>query len=190
MPTVEIPCEDCELQRDLIRLQGWTFIECTELAGGFCRLNYDDEPAAAQTLTPHFTLREMTESQTAARLGILNLPTEKELANLERLARALEEVRASVRRPIRISSAFRSLRLNLAVGGASNSAHLRGLAADINVNGMTPRQLAKHIAGMDLPFHQLILEYDSWVHFGLHESRTSRDLLTIRKGTGYMNGIS
>lgn len=190
MPTVEIPCEDCELQQDLIKLQGWTFIGCTEVAGGFCRLSYDDEPAAAAKLTPHFTLREMTESQTAARLGILNLPSKRELTNLQQLAETLEKVRASVNRPIRISSAFRSLRLNLAVGGASNSAHLRGLAADINVNGMTPRQLALHIAKLDLPFDQLILEYDSWVHLGLHESKSRRELLTIRKGTGYLPGIS
>ncbi|MYM66345.1 DUF882 domain-containing protein [Pseudoduganella sp. FT55W] len=190
MPTVEIPCEDCELQRDLIQLQGWTFLGCTELAGGFCQLRYDDGAAAPKVLTPHFTLREMTESQTATRLGILNLPTQTEVDNLSRLAETLEKVRASVKQPVRVSSAFRSPRLNLAVGGASNSAHMRGLAADINVNGMTPRQLAQHIAGMDLPFDQLILEYDSWVHLALHESKTRRELLTIRKGTGYTQGLA
>ncbi|SFH04189.1 Peptidase M15 [Duganella sp. CF458] len=189
MPIVDIPCEDCELQQDLIKLQGWTFIDCTEVMGGFCRLRYDDEPTATAKLTPHFTLREMTESQTAARLGILNLPTETELTNLKYLAEAMEKIRASVKQPIRISSAFRSSKLNLAVGGTSNSAHLRGLAADINVNGMTPRQLALHISEMKLPFDQLILEYDSWVHVGLHESKNRQELLTIRKGTGYLLGI-
>lgn len=44
---------------------------------------------------------------------------------------ALDEVRAAFGRPIRITSGYRSLSHNAAVGGAKNSQHLHGKAVDI-----------------------------------------------------------
>lgn len=139
-------------------------------------------------LSPHFTLDELTLSQTAARRGIDNTPNAKELGNLKILAETLEQIRSLVGKPIIISSGFRNEAVNRAVGGSKTSAHMSGLAADINCPGLAPAALAHIIKASDIKYDQLILEFDRWVHIGLSENPRLQ-LLTIRSGTGYMKGI-
>ena len=80
-------------------------------------------------LTPHFTLDELTFSQTAVRHGIDNTPTPEIVDNLLRLAERLEEVRNLLGVPILVSSGYRSSELNALIPGASaSSAHVVGLA--------------------------------------------------------------
>lgn len=140
-------------------------------------------------LTEHFTLPEMTVSESAARLGIDNTPDAAALANLHRLCTVLESVRQLVDKPVLVSSGYRSHALNSAIGGSLGSAHIQGLAADINVPGLTAATLAQRVADSPLMFDQLILEYDQWVHLGLSSTRERRQVLTIRKGTGYLPGL-
>lgn len=141
-------------------------------------------------LSENFTLEELTFSQTAARKGIDNTPSPEIVENLKRLAGALEWIRSRLGKPVNVTSGYRSPAVNKAVGGAANSAHMSGLAADINVSGMTPKALALAISKMDHPFDQIILEYDNWVHVGLSNDKPRKELLTIRQGTGYMKGIA
>jgi zinc D-Ala-D-Ala carboxypeptidase len=140
-------------------------------------------------LSEHFTLAEMTVSETAARLGIDNTPDAQTLANLRRLCAFLEQIRRLVDKPVLVSSGYRCLQLNEVIGGSLQSAHTDGLAADINVPGLTPRELARGVADSPLMFDQLILEFDQWVHVGLSLTPERRQLLTIRKGTGYLPGL-
>lgn len=140
-------------------------------------------------LTPHFTLAEMTLSQVANREGIDNTPDSQAIANLVQLCQTLEVVRELVDRPILVSSGYRSPALNRKVGGSTASAHTRGLAADITAVSLTPRELARRIIDSGLAFDQLILEFDGWIHLGLAEKRQRREVLTIRKGTGYLPGL-
>jgi len=140
-------------------------------------------------LTDHFTLDELTISETAARQNIDNTPSPEVLANLKRLAATLEDVRALVGKPIVVSSGYRSPAVNKAVGGSVSSAHMTGLAADINCPGIKPAALAKLIKASGIVFDQLILEYDRWVHIGLSAKAPRGQLLTIRAGTGYMQGL-
>jgi zinc D-Ala-D-Ala carboxypeptidase len=193
-----IPCVDVERRRSEFRVSGWRFIGSDPEPGrdGFCRIRYDDKTAMAPAprasavqLSPHFTLAELTASQTAARKGLDNTPSPKVQGNLVRLANSLEAIREAAGKPVRISSGFRSEQVNKAVGGAPTSKHIEGLAADINIPGMAPIELALLVARMGLPFDQIILEYDSWVHVGLSDGPPRNELLTIRTGTGYMKGI-
>lgn len=140
-------------------------------------------------LSSNFTLAELTLSQTAARLNLDNSPSPEALANLKRVATLLEQIRTLVGKPVLVSSGYRSPAVNKAVGGAANSAHVLGLAADINCPGVTPAALAHLIKCSSIRFDQLILEYDRWVHIGLSEKAPRNELLTIRTGTGYMKGI-
>tara|TARA_R110001599_G_scaffold171353_1_gene362447 strand:+ start:463331 stop:463765 length:435 start_codon:yes stop_codon:yes gene_type:complete len=141
-------------------------------------------------LSEHFTLQEMTFSETASRHELDNTPGPEELANLHRIANLLEQVRSLVGKPIIVTSGYRSPAVNKAVGSKSkNSAHTHGLAADIKALGMTPAALAAIIKTSDIKFDQLILEFDRWVHIGLREGAPRLELLTIRAGTGYMRGI-
>ncbi|MDD2049286.1 D-Ala-D-Ala carboxypeptidase family metallohydrolase [Pseudomonas putida] len=140
-------------------------------------------------LSEHFTLAEMTVSENAARLNIDNSPNAETLINLRRLCAFLEQVRQLVNQPVLVSSGFRCNQLNEVIGGSVQSAHVDGLAADINVPGLTPRELAQRVSDSPLMFDQLILEFDQWVHVGLAVAAERRQLLTIRKGTGYLPGL-
>ena len=94
-------------------------------------------------LTEHFTLEELTASETAARNGWDNTPNEAETKNLERLALMLEQVRKILNKPILINSAFRSKKVNDGVGSKDTSQHRIGCAADIRVPGMNPDQVCQ-----------------------------------------------
>lgn len=143
-------------------------------------------------LTEHFTLAELTESQVATRRRIDNTPPPRVIENLRRVAELLEEVRALVKRPVIVSSGYRSPALNVAVGGARKSAHVLGLAADIGAVGMSARDLAQTIAASGIQFDQLIYE-GSWVHLGLSEKEPRRQVSTANfgsSGTTYVAGIA
>jgi hypothetical protein len=119
-------------------------------------------------LSPNFTLEEMTYSQTAARTGLDNTPPADVVENLKRLAAFLERVRSLLGgRAIFISSGYRSAKVNKAVGGKGTSQHQSGLAADIKVAGMTPKQVVDVISKSRLDFDQVILEFDAWTHISV-----------------------
>lgn len=138
-------------------------------------------------LSIHFTLEEMTVSQTGARLGIDNTPTLQDLANLHDLAAALEQVRALLGRPLLITSGYRSAKLNQAIGGAAHSAHMLGYAADFISPPESPLDICHAIARSSIPFDQLIQEHD-WVHFAI--GATNRRQLLTSSGGGYLEGIA
>ena len=136
-------------------------------------------------ISKHFTLEELVGSPTAKAKGIDNSPSNEILANLRVLAATLEAVRSLVNKPISVSSAYRCKALNKAIGGASNSAHVEGLAADINIAGYTPNQLCKAIISSGIPFDQLI-EEPSWVHIGLSKGTLRNQVLTAKMVNGKM----
>lgn len=143
------------------------------------------------TLSPHFSLAELTASDTAKARKIDNTPSAAVKGNLVRLAAVLEQVRALVNGPIIVSSGYRSPALNAAVGGAANSAHVQGLAADITSPRMTAKALAVLIRESNIQFDQLIYE-NTWVHIGLQAGAPRRQVLTAKFGAGkttYVNGI-
>lgn len=138
-------------------------------------------------LSEHFTLKELTASDTAARLGIDNNPPVYAVENLKRLCALLEDVRHAVGKPIRISSGYRCLKVNHAVGSRDTSQHLQGCAADIKVQGVTVDELMKVIIGAGVKFDQLIREFDSWVHISVPNTPADKPrhsmLIIDRAGT-------
>ena len=138
-------------------------------------------------LSPHFTLEEMTFSQTASRLDIDNTPDPEAIRNLRVLASTLEAVRVLLGVPIIISSGYRCLRLNNVVGGSAKSAHIQGLAADFVAPPYTPLDVCQKIEASKIVFDQLIHEHD-WVHLAVGP-RQRREVLTLTKGGGYTPGL-
>jgi zinc D-Ala-D-Ala carboxypeptidase len=145
-------------------------------------------------LTEHFVLSEFTDSQTAARQGINNVPpaNSQERKNIQRTAEVMEDVRAILgHKPILISSGYRSPQVNAAVGGSKNSAHMSGLAADFSCPGAgSPpaicKKLEPHLKALGVD--QLINEYppNGWVHLGLaatHAGARCQCLTIDSKGT-------
>lgn len=144
-------------------------------------------------LSEHFRLAEMTQSDTAIRLGIDNSPPENLLPNLAALAATLEQIRILVGLPVRVSSGYRSQKLNKVIGGSKNSAHLLGLAADISVDGIPPKLLAERIRDSSgIGYDQLIYE-GTWVHVGLSSGEMRGQVLTAVFNAGrvkYIGGIA
>jgi zinc D-Ala-D-Ala carboxypeptidase len=134
-------------------------------------------------LTEHFMLEELTRSEIAVRKGLDNTPTEDVIQNLNILAGALERVRDLLGGPIHISSAYRSPKVNSAVGGSKTSAHLEGLAADFTCPAFgTPKEICIEIAASGLAFDQLIYE-GSWVHLSV-DPRYRQQTLTATFSSG------
>ena len=121
-------------------------------------------------LTPHFTLEELTITD---HRELENTPNETELANLKRLAEFLETVKTVLGgKPIMVNSAFRSKAVNDAVGSKDTSQHRIGCAADIRVPGMTPDEVVKAIIASELPYQQVIREFDRWTHVAITTSES------------------
>jgi hypothetical protein len=116
-------------------------------------------------MTEHFTLEELTHTDHRT---LDNTPNETELANIQRLAQFLEAVKTVLGgKPIMVNSAFRSKTVNDAVGSKDTSQHRIGCAADIRVPGMTPDQVVRAIIASDLPYDQVIREFDRWTHVSI-----------------------
>ena len=116
-------------------------------------------------LTEHFTLEELTHT---SHRQFDNTPNDAELANLQRLAEFLEQVKELLGgKPIMINSAFRSKEVNDSVGSKDTSQHRTGCAADLRVPGMTPDQVVRAVIASDLPYHQVIREFDAWTHISI-----------------------
>jgi zinc D-Ala-D-Ala carboxypeptidase len=140
-------------------------------------------------LSEHFTLEEFLVSETASRHGIDNKPDDKVVENLKLMAVVMEEVRDLIGRPVVITSGYRSVRLNSAVGGSMNSAHTSGLAADFIVPPLTPLTVCEMIAASEITYDQLIYEH-TWVHLGLTLKGAPRfQKLTLLKNGSYIQGF-
>jgi len=132
-------------------------------------------------MTPNFTLAELT---TTSHRQFDNTPNDAELANLQKLAQFLEEVKALLDgKPIMINSAFRSKQVNDSVGSKDTSQHRTGSAADIRVPGMSPDAVVRALVASDLPFDQVIREFDAWTHISISSTPRRQALIIDRAGT-------
>ena len=137
-------------------------------------------------ISEHFTLEELTFSETAARLGLDNTPSEIVITNLSRVANVMEIIRTLLgNKPIVVHSGYRSEQVNHAVGGVMTSAHCLGLACDFVCSEFgTPCDVASTIFKSEIEYDQLILEY-GWVHVGLaQEALPSRHQALTKRSTG------
>ncbi len=117
-----------------------------------------------RNLTAHFQRWELTASQTASRLGIVNSPNPGEWDSLRALCDNVLEPAHEACGALQVSSGFRCYALNKAVGGAANSQHMLGEAADLIPYHGSLVDLFKWIYFSDTPWDQLIHEFGSWVH--------------------------
>ena len=86
-------------------------------------------------------------------------------------------------KPIMINSAFRSKQVNDSVGSKDTSQHRTGSAADIRVPGMTPDAVVRALVASDLPFDQVIREFDAWTHISISDTPRRQALIIDRAGT-------
>lgn len=128
-------------------------------------------------LTKNFTLEELTRTNT----GITNEPNKEELQALITLSgKVLQPLRDIYGRPITVNSGFRSYAVNKAVGGARNSQHSKGEAADLTVHTKEGNKKLFDIIKNELEYDQLINEYDySWIHVSYRAGSNRKQILKI-----------
>lgn len=141
-------------------------------------------------ISKHLTFKECTHSDTAVKLGIQNdNPNLDTIENMKLLAeKVFEPIRAHFNVPIPISSMFRSLRLNNAIGGSLTSQHCSGQAMDIDMGDKgkpSNFELFQYIK-KNLVFDQLIWEMGndknpSWVHVSYSKIKNRKQVLKAKK---------
>jgi hypothetical protein len=135
-------------------------------------------------LTPHFSLAELTTTNTK----IDNTPSKEVIEVLRTTAFYMEKVREILGNvAITINSGYRSPDVNRQVGGTSNSSHTYGYAVDFTAYGHTPLTISNILSKSNLKFDQLIYE-KTWVHISF-DPRMRGDILTLKGKGKYVKGI-
>jgi hypothetical protein len=143
-------------------------------------------------ISKHISYKEATQSQTATRLGIPNVPSQYDVQNMQLLAeKVFEPLREFFDVPIYVSSFYRSKELNKAIGGSSRSQHCEGRAIDLDdvYGGVTNAEMFQFIANI-LDYDQLIWEFGNdenpaWVHVSyVSEDQNRKQMLRATKKNG------
>jgi hypothetical protein len=142
-------------------------------------------------MTQSFSIRELTYSDTAIRLGIDNTPTDEILKNLQNVIQfILEPISNNFDSQIMITSGYRSPALCQAIGSKPTSQHTLGMAVDFEILGTPNKEVSDWIVN-HLDFDQCILEFwkpeepnSGWVHCSYKASGNRKQYLRAYKGNG------
>ena len=129
-------------------------------------------------LSKNFTLKELTRSNTALRLGIDNEPSKEGIYKLTLLATQILQPLRDRLGALRVTSGYRSFVLSEAIGSSSRSQHCRYEAVDLQYfkrGKMDNIKIYHALKELALPFDQVILEFGdateyvdpenpAWVH--------------------------
>ena len=140
-------------------------------------------------LSDHFSLSELTKSDTAVRKGIPNVPKDEEVENLIMVcSEILEPVREQYGIPFIPNSGYRCLELNRAIGSSDRSQHVQGKAVDFEIPGVDNKEVALWVKE-NCDFDQLILEFykegeptSGWVHCSYDVDKEDRKSARIFDG--------
>ena len=142
-----------------------------------------------QFLSTHFSLKEFTESETARKRGIANIPPEEAVENLRRLCEnCLEPLREALGLPVIITSGYRTKELNaLLAHSSSTSQHTCGEAADFYV-GKGSRELQikafrEILTNPRIDFDQMIL-YPTFIHVSYVSREKNRHGILLGRSDG------
>ena len=120
----------------------------------------------------YFTIDELCRTSH----NVENQPTNDVIQHLVELSNTLDSIRALYGKPINVTSGYRSIKLNKLVGGASNSVHCIGYAADTKSDDMPNYQACVLDWAKNNNFDQIIIEYPhnhvgSWIHIGIKNNK-------------------
>lgn len=135
--------------------------------------------SSTDKLSEHFTYGEMTRT---SKVGLDNTPGEWHLQNLRALCLLLESIRALLGVPLKVNSAFRSLAVNSAIGGAKHSQHMQGQAADVVPVGLDAEEAMRRIYRANLQgalqnVGQVIIYKSGFIHISILGGRPETEFL-------------
>ena len=87
------------------------------------------------------------------------------------LVTVLQKIRLKFGKPVHINSAFRTAVKNNAVGGSPKSQHMYGLAADIHIDGVSPKEIASYAETL-LPNTGGIGIYKTFTHIDVRKVKS------------------
>lgn len=143
-------------------------------------------------ISKYVTYKEVTQSNIATTLNIHNFPNDDQLKNLRLVCmKVFDPVREHFRKPIAITSGFRSQELNTRIGGSKTSQHMTGQALDIDgdrLGGVSNGEIFNYIKD-NLEFDQLIWEFGNdespdWVHVSYSDIKNKKQILKATKRNG------
>ena len=146
-------------------------------------------------LSKNFTLKELTYSATALRLGIDNEPSKEGIYKLTLLAAELLQPLRERLGALRVTSGYRSPQLSEIIGSSSNSQHCRYEAVDIQYvrrGKMDNLAIYNALIELDLDYDQCILEFGNateyvdpthpnWIHISWKISDNRKQTLVAYK---------
>ena len=145
-------------------------------------------------LSKNFTLKELTRSNTALRIGIDNEPSKEGILKLTLLATSLLQPLRNAVGSLRITSGYRSPKLSEAIGSSSNSQHCRYEAVDMQYvkrGKMDNIKIYDALIDLDLDYDQCILEFGTstknidgepdWIHLSWKVVDNRRETLVAYK---------
>ena len=130
----------------------------------------------------NFTMSELLHSDIAEKYNISNIPDKQSLdCLLELIVNCLQPIRNYIGKPMKISSGYRSPRLNghPLINGAATSQHIKGQAADFTIKGMTPRQIIDKVVASGIVYDQIINEHNLWVHISYKKGNNRKQVLYL-----------
>lgn len=139
----------------------------------------------------YFTIEECSVSASYPKLVVVPKEGTTEYANLKNLIEnLLDPIREKLGGPVKVTSGYRNPKLNSAVGGAKNSNHLFGCAADIHFgNDRSDNvKIAMAVMILGIPFDEVICEGAvfnkagelvscKWVHVALRQNNNRKKFL-------------
>jgi hypothetical protein len=138
-------------------------------------------------ISEEFNLSDYTNSDTARTKGFSEnfTPPQEIIDNLQLLHKniVIPLLHYFGSEGLMITSGYRCERLNTAVGGVSNSDHLKGMAVDLNyfVNGVKSDQLIwDAVKSLELQYKQLGNEHNlDWVHIAYDENNLEMEVFNV-----------
>ena len=121
----------------------------------------------AKQITPHFKVREFACSDGS---DVVFVATS--------LVDILEAIRVHFGRPVTVTSGYRTVSYNAGLKNSSKkSQHCNGLAADIKVEGHTPKEVYDYACSL-LGDHGGVGIYNTFVHVDVRASKSRFDYRT------------
>ena len=135
-----------------------------------------------ENISKHISFTEATQSPTATKLGINNVPDKMQLEAMILVAeKCFEPLRTWYGKPIKVNSFYRSDLLNRAVKGSLTSQHKKGEAIDIDAGSKEENKKLFEWIKANLVYDQVINEYNySWVHVSYSKVKNRKQILIIK----------
>lgn len=122
-------------------------------------------------ITPHFTFEELTATNHQELLERNRSIAQQNTTAMWHLSLFAEQIRAILNVPIRVTSGFRCVELNNAIGGSKTSQHTLFQALDIIPMGIDIEDAYEELVDSDMLYGQLILEKGTWIHISMGYKR-------------------